>query len=1015
MSQTLHIVHLSDLHFRLNWEEEQGVVLKSFFADLKQQVRLLDNENVFLVFSGDIAQAGADVSLYSAFYKQFNNELNSIGITRDKRICIPGNHDASADYIKANQVLHEGLISQDLKETQFNNFCTSNETFLADKFSNYLECSEKFAKYGLSSATIGGAGFKLTGNIGIYCLNTALCSSAGLRSDFQNLAIDTRSLYRWTHDSEQAVRILVMHHPREWLCQWANDEMVKIMGKSFSLCLSGHTHGQLIYHTLNTHHSITTCSAPPIFTNKHDDIGYAIISVSNYGVEKIRYRQWTKHHTFVSGTSFSNSDDGVVHVGNLAKGASLETIVDPVDIESQLVDQLSKALASFQGQSNIWVEPIISTRPIADNNANDKEYRVDLATILHGHDSIEFLAPPQFGLTSLGKGLALEAWKRGLGFWLCIDCINSKSNSILKDIESSVAQFGLKSGDIAAFILDSWSPAEKDHGRILTQIQKSFKEVRIILMHTLEESAYLTPLIANESTQKFSRFFLHSLTKNRVRQLVVRHIQIHGGGDEDFVLNRVINEIEALNIHRTPENCLTILKVAEIEWEESPINRTEVIRRVLYLLFNTDAIPGYKERPDLKDCEYVLGQFCENILRNNRRSFKREYFIDKLKEYCTERVLTLDVEVVFDVLFANNILVIRSEGYEFKAVYWIYYFAAHRMYHDTEFCKHILDKQNYLRYPEIVEFYTGIDRSRTDALLIILNDLRDTCDTVNKKCGLPLGMNPYRFAQWNPSEEAIKKMHDEVSTGLLGSNFPDIVKDEYSDNGYNPVRPFDHEIGVILNDFSVDRLKQALKAGSRALRNSDYAKPDVKRELLKEVMRSWEQVSMVVVAISTLLARQGQASFDGHGFELRGDFGEDYKERLTRIWSVIPMNIVNWFKNDLSSKKLGALFKDSIDVETNELRKHCLIRMLIVERPLKWKVMVEDYIAETGKNSFYLWDCVNAVRSEYEFGYLKPKELNDARHLIKMGLAKHTLGTKRPGITAISKVPDDVLPKRQTE
>ena len=77
--------------------------------------------------------------------------------------------------------------------------------------------------------------------------------------------------------------------------------------------------------------------------------------------------------------------------------------------------------------------------------------------------------------------------------------------------------------------------------------------------------------------------------------------------------------------------------------------------------------------------------------------------------------------------------------------------------------------------------------------------------------------------------------------------------------------------------------------------------------------------------------------------------------------------------------------------------------------------MVEDYIAETGKNSFYLWDCVNAVRSEYEFGYLKPKELNDARHLIKMGLAKHTLGTKRPGITAISKVPDDVLPKRQTE
>lgn len=1015
MSTTVHLIHLSDLHFRLNWEEDQGVVLAAFFKDLKQQLRKLDNGDVYLVFSGDLVKAGSDVGQYGAFLKEFDHELISAGLPRNRRISIPGNHDVSQDYIKSNHVLHEGLLVQKLNENAFNDFCASNSTFFAGKFEHYLTHSKKFADYGISADCIGGAGFRIGDNIGIYCLNTALCSSAGISSDFQALAIDSRSLYRWVQSNADSVRILVMHHPREWLTDWANKEMVKLLGAHFSLCLHGHTHEQLLYHSMNHELSLTTCSAPPLLTDKHGELGYAIISVSSHGVEEIRYRQWTKHHTFVSGTSYSNSDDGIVHIGKLAKVASVTAEVDSEDIEAHLTSNLKQALAAYQGQPNSWIEPLLSNLPISDSRSSSKEHYVDFNQVLHSKESTEILAPPQFGLTCLAHALALEAWKKGLGFWLYLDCDNTKPNSVLKDIEHAASGVGLSNNDSTCFILDVWDHTNKDHGRILARLQESFPKARIFLMRTIDETVYPKSKTTTSGPQQYARIFLHPLTKNRLRQLVSRYVQIKGSGEEDSVLNRVVNEIEALNIHRTPENCLTILKVAEIDWDESPINRTEMIRRVLYLLFNTDEIPGYKEKPDLKDCEYVLGCFCEDMLRNRTLHFKKDDFISKLKTYCRERVLSLEVDVVFDVLHTNNIIVLRSSGYAFKALYWVTYFAAHRMYHDADFARYVLENKNYMQFPEVVEFYTGIDRSRKDALLVLLHDLRETCDLVNSKGGLPIGMNPYRFAQWNPSHEAIEQMHNEVSSGVLGSKFPDIVKDEFSDQTYNPSQPFNHDLTGLLHQFSVDKLRQGLKASSRALRNSDYVDPDVKRELLKEITRAWEQLALVIIAIAPLLARHGRASFDGHGFELVGDFGESVKDKLTRIWNVIPLNIVSWCKADITSKKLGSLFHENITAETNELRKHSLVRLMIAERPRNWRATVEEYIVGVGKNSFYLADCVNALRSEYQFGYLTPKELSDVKHLIKMGLAKHNHGTKRPGITAIRKISDDVLPDRNEE
>ena len=110
-----------------------------------------------------------------------------------------------------------------------------------------------------------------------------------------------------------------------------------------------------------------------------------------------------------------------------------------------------------------------------------------------------------------------------------------------------------------------------------------------------------------------------------------------------------------------------------------------MIEMILYVLFDLGEIPRYSTKPDLKDCEYVLGRYCELMLRNETYSFNKDEFIKTLNEFCTEKFIDLDIDVVFEVLNNNNIIVFDYGKYKFKSTFWIYYFGAKRMHNDSSF------------------------------------------------------------------------------------------------------------------------------------------------------------------------------------------------------------------------------------------------------------------------------------------------------------------------------------------
>lgn len=684
-----------------------------------------------------------------------------------------------------------------------------------------------------------------------------------------------------------------------------------------------------------------------------------------------------------------------------------------------LEERLNRALSLFSGQPRIWVDPIISTKgEISINPDDNDESTVDIKEIVAHPQSIIISAPPQFGLTCLSHYLVLEAWKNG-SHWLYINANKLKAHNVAQYLNNDFAELGLSSNTtIDAVILDEWSPCDNGAIKKLKAVCDTFQSTPVLLMRTIDDTKFLK---GNQEDVKLDREFclytLLPMTRNQVRYVVTEYNHVAKITDDDALLEKVVSDITTLNIHRTPQNCFTLLKVDEKKFDNNPVNQCQMLEDVLYVLFEFTDLPRFSTKPDVKDCQFVMGCFCEMLIRENRSTFTYDEFITKTRNYCSTNLIDLDVKALFDVLYQNNILFDYDSCTSFKSSFWLLYFAARRMHTNTKFAEYIFQSKKYLDYPEIIEFYTGIDRNRADALTVLLQDLKATCDTVFTRISIPDTFNPYRFAKWNPKPEQIERMQQEVSDTVMNSGLPVAIKDKFQDEGYNQLSPFNQNIVIheFFEEYYVYNLMQEIKSSSRALRNSDYADASIKKELLQEILRGWLQVAKVLFALIPVLATKGRAEYGGAGFLLSDYFGETKEERARNILFVILTNVVGFFRDDIYASKVAPLLFDAFEHQTNPLVKQQLALLLIICHPPKWYTIIDKYIVDLQKDAFFLFEILNEMRAQYRFGFLDEADLRIYANLIKKCLAKNNFGVKNPSLGQINKITSNILPQRDQE
>lgn len=1054
MSEKLTWLHISDIHFhpKTEWRDSTSrLALLKHLKDIFAKDDLLRPDLIFC--TGDIAFGEASLMPLTDQYAQakifFDDLLTVCGQTgvplpKERLFIVPGNHDVNRNNINpdAQSTLTTWASEASDHIETINQRFNDRPAVFKDAIKRLDEYAQFVKDYLPHQHDAGGRhhyasitnfnGLK----VGIAGFNSAWSCSGS--EDDRNIWLAANWQFNSAHQAlkDADVCIGLMHHPVDWLNIADRDIANRRIASDYDFWLHGHSHSAWV--TPIQSHIVVTAGAVGAQNSDEFGINIACIDlIALKGVVHLHNKKagtngWTispvEHHAPAGQWGFDlpsklrreppppssitakQADDNTAGQDQIANYDFVDRI---------LTKKLEYALQSFSSQPKVWITPILSRKSETARDAKS-EPRIDLAELIENPKSIKIKAPSQHGQTCLAHFLVREAWQTKEGcLWLYLDAKEVKPHAaaIDKAIADELATLGCPEQYVKCVILDSWSDQENESIKLLKNLSVRFKNLPIICMQHVE-SGLFNQMSGHDFNRQFEVLYLWTLPREDIRKIVAAYNESKPVGDEDAVTKRLVSDLEVLNLHRTVLNCLTLLKVSEMDFDESPVNRSEIIKRVLFLLFNVDDIPTYKTRPDLKDCEYVLGYFCEQLIREGTFFFPRDRFLLETQKFCQDNLIDLETHVVFDVLFNNNILVKRGSFFSFKFAYWIFYFVAQRMHHDKNFADFIFDQMRYAQHPEIIEFYTGIDRRREDALHILTRDLHACSESIKAKCGLPEGLNPYRFGLWEASAETQAEMKKEIADGVLESNLPDTIKDQYADRGYDKTRPHNQNVNSVLTEHSYVRMVNTMKAGARALRNSDYATPKIKRQLLHEILNCWELVSKVILVILPPLSVEGYAQYDGTAFVLVGNFGTTPEQRAMRILEEIPNNVVNWFQDDLFSKKMGPLLFDQLgNHEISDISRHELILLLLKQRPRDWNKHVQRYIASNSRNSFYLYDVYRILRSEYQYGFASSKTLREIEFLIKMAGAKHLTGDKEPKEKTFKKIKfnDDVIPPREGE
>ena len=123
------IVHLADIHYRKGEPEGASTILNALIKDLQKQKESLVGHELYMAITGDIVFAGKDYESYSSFYIEFNQKLNDIGLTKEFRMIVPGNHDIDRSIVEKDFNDYQSKIYNSIEtEQKFNNFI-SDENF----------------------------------------------------------------------------------------------------------------------------------------------------------------------------------------------------------------------------------------------------------------------------------------------------------------------------------------------------------------------------------------------------------------------------------------------------------------------------------------------------------------------------------------------------------------------------------------------------------------------------------------------------------------------------------------------------------------------------------------------------------------------------------------------------------------------------------------------------------------------------------------------------------------------
>ena len=106
MSQTIRLIHISDLHARVANKAQIALRVQAFLDDLSRQGQRIDA----VLFTGDMAFAGRPEEYDLAERILLTPLMQRFGLSKEQIFVIPGNHDVDRSVV--DPFAEEGLVKK---------------------------------------------------------------------------------------------------------------------------------------------------------------------------------------------------------------------------------------------------------------------------------------------------------------------------------------------------------------------------------------------------------------------------------------------------------------------------------------------------------------------------------------------------------------------------------------------------------------------------------------------------------------------------------------------------------------------------------------------------------------------------------------------------------------------------------------------------------------------------------------------------------------------------------------
>lgn len=306
MANTLTWLHLSDLHMRRDTLDDLRVVLDALWRDLYAQIQA-GLQPDFIAFTGDIAYSGKEEESELAEEHFFRPLLEVIGLSPRELFVVPGNHDVDWDGIK---YLNPEILASLTDRAKVNKLLKADamRRLLLAPMAGYTQFIQRYfgpfpdhqilrdpPYYYVQTITSGNQSVALIG------LNSTWLSgfnrdAEGNVDDQGNLLIGDKQISDAIREAEDAtVRIVLVHHPFDWLKEFEKHDVQARLSHGCNLVLRGHLHEPILVKEKALSGEIITIPAGTVYESREWLNGYNLVQLNfDTGRGKIILRRYSE-------------------------------------------------------------------------------------------------------------------------------------------------------------------------------------------------------------------------------------------------------------------------------------------------------------------------------------------------------------------------------------------------------------------------------------------------------------------------------------------------------------------------------------------------------------------------------------------------------------------------------------------------------------------------------------------------------------------------------------------------